>query len=96
MGWIYAQTALINIVGSYDDKGISYDEIIKINNKTFRAKIEEHWEYIKPNSDNWSEKIIEERGGLYFLNTKFKENNKENLPDWKKDLEEMLMNQQDS
>jgi len=90
MGWIRAQTALITIIGAHDDKGISYDEIIKINNKTFHAKIEEHWEYLKPNSDNWSEKLIEERDGLYFLNPVFKEANKGYLPDWRKMLEEKV------
>ena len=89
MGLIYAYEALIKIVGAYDNKGISYEDILKVNNKSFRAKIERHWHRLAPNSETFFVKI-EERNGLFFLTQEFKEHNRKNIPKWKSLLEEML------
>jgi len=91
MGLIYSQQALFTIVGAHNDKGISYEEVLEINNKTFRSKIENHWGYFEPNSNNHSFNLIEKRNGLYFLDPKFKKTNESNISDWKSLLKEMLV-----
>lgn len=90
MGLIQALNSLMFIFGAHDETGISYEDIIEINRKTTKAKIEHHWEYLKPNKNNWGEKIIVEKNGLYFLTPEYKEMNKEFLPEWKECLEDML------
>jgi hypothetical protein len=90
MGWIYAQTALITIVGANNDTGISYEDILRINDKTYRAKIEHYWEHLEPCEENWSERLIQRKGDLYFLTDKMREANKQSLSEWREDLDEMM------
>lgn len=89
MGYIYAHTSLLSIVGSYE--GLTKEEILDLNMKTFKAKIEQHWDRLIPLNDPpiFGLEIVE-RDGRYFLSEELKKHNKANIPSWREGIEEML------
>jgi len=91
MGMIYAQSSLITIIGAFHKTGINKREIFAINRLIFRSKIEKHWENIAPTQENWSEKLIREEKGLYFLRRDVYEANKDLIPKWQKNLKESFL-----
>ena len=91
MGLIYAHTSLINIVGSYE--GLTKEEILDLNLKTFKAKIEKYWDRLVPSKGKQLFPLeIEEKNGKYFLSNEVKENNRDCISSWKENIEAMLKN----
>ena len=64
MGLIYAFTSLIAIVRKHGENGLTLDEILGINKKSYRAKIKEYIDFIKENM--WTKQYLEVRDGKYF------------------------------
>jgi len=89
MGFIQASTTLLMIVGVQE--GITKKEILKLNRKTFQAKIEKYWDYLDPNQKKgYLDYHIQERNGRYYLSDKCKEANKDCIPSWKEHIEHAL------
>jgi len=96
MGIIYAENSLTAMVGAYE--GLTLDEILLLNKKTFKAKIERHWDNIlNPNIER--NKLIDyqikEVEGRYFLDKKYKECVKDLIPQWKEAIKDLLNEKKD-
>ena len=76
-----------SIVARAGDEGITLEEALAIDEKTFQSGLREKHklvlQFVHPD-------MIIEKGGRYYLAPEYKEANKENIPDWVSILNSML------
>jgi hypothetical protein len=81
------------IIGVYGEDGISLEEILEINDKTYRARIKDHYElYLNPDFSSAITKYVIKRNGLHYLTEKYRKINKYCIPVWKEEIESMIDN----
>ena len=80
---------MICMVGAYE--GMKIDEILKLNDHTFRAQIKEYWNFINPcKMHSFLNEEIQKKGEEYFLTEEYKKTNKNRIPIWREEIKETL------